>query len=125
MTRSKLITQILFALLCLQSAFLLGARLPDAAAEEPAAVPEPGSETEPTEATPPLPAFVCRYFEMNEAQLRGESHGEINTATATGEIKAFLSRESNATPAPTFDFEIGQSISGKPTYWVQICLNEA
>jgi hypothetical protein len=124
MTQPKMITQVLFALLCLQSAFLLGARLPDAAAQEPEAAAEDSSETS-TENTPSTPARVCQYFEMNEAQLKGKSHGEINTATATGDIKAFLSRESSATPAPTFDFELGQSISGKPTYWVQICLNEA
>ncbi len=133
MFRSKLLTQILFALIFLQSAFILGAQFPRAAAEELQATTEEETQATTEEETqenveenaPPIPAVVCRYFEMSETQLKGESHGEINTANATGEIKAFLSSQTKAQLAPTMDFEMGQSISGKPTYWVQICLNEA
>ena len=125
MFRSKLLTQVLFALIFLQSAFILGAQFPKADAEEPQATTEEEPQEEVEENAPPIPAVVCRYFEMSETQLKGKSHGEINTANATGEIKAFLSTQTKAQLAPTMDFEMGQSISGKPTYWVQICLNEA
>jgi hypothetical protein len=139
MFRSKLLTQVLFALIFLQSAFILGAQFPkaaagetqaaagetQAAAEETQAAAEEDSQEQVAEKTISVPVVVCRYFEISETQLKGESHGEINTANATGDIKAFLSSQTKAQLAPTMDFEIGQSISGKPTYWVQICLNEA
>jgi len=125
MFRSKLLTQILFALLCLQSAFILGAQFPKAAAEEPEAATEEESQETVEENALSIPTTICRYFEISETQLKGENHGEINTANATDDIQAFLSSQTKAQLAPTMDFEIGQSISGKPTYWVQICLNEA
>lgn len=131
MNRSKLLTQVLFALLCLQTAFLLGVHLPNATANEPDEPNEPNESvaTENDEKTPVLnqatPGFICRYFEMNEAEMKAEQHGEINTGAPTGEIQKFLSDENAQRKTHSMDFEIGQSITGKPLYWVQICLGEA
>jgi hypothetical protein len=125
MTRSKLLTQVLFALLCLQTAFLLGAHLPNATANEP----DESIAADDDEKTPVLnqttQGLTCRYFEMNEAEMKAEGHGEIDISAPTGEIQKFLSDENAQRKTHSLDFEIGQSINGTPIYWVQICLSEA
>ena len=125
MTRSTLLTQVLFALLCLQTAFLLGAQLPNAEANET----DEENPTETSEDVPPQTetknALVCRYFEMSEDEMKTERHGEINTGAPSGEIQKFLGDENAQRMTHSMDFEIGQSINGTPIYWVQICLSEA
>ena len=110
----------LIGIILLQAAFLLGQSWPSAQAEE--------TDTEDTippttEVAAPTPMdLVCRYFELDEADLRADAHGEINTQSPTGEIEKFLSGDYAGLEPHSMDFEMGQSLSGKPTYWVQVCL---
>ena len=53
--------------------------------------------------------------------FKSDAHGEINTTSPRGDGKVSLAIMPPCRPTPWI-FEIGQSLSGKPTYWVQICL---
>jgi len=118
----KFPVQVLFGLLLLETAFLFGAHFPIASADEPATeVQEDAEETSTASAPQDL---VCRYFELDEASMKGDAHGQINTASPTGDIEKFLAGDHARLQPHSMDFEIGQSISGKPIYWVQICLNK-
>jgi hypothetical protein len=121
MTRTNTLSSTLFGLLLLETAFLLGGRIPSASADEHE---EPIEEEQAVEA-PAKPALVCRYFELDGASMKGDAHGEINTANPTGEIEKFLTGDHARLIPHSMDFELGRSISGKPTYWVQICLSKA
>ena len=65
---------------------------------------------------------AVEILELDEADLRADAHGEINTQSPTGEIEKFLSGDYAGLEPHSMDFEMGQSLSGKPTYWVQVCL---
>ena len=119
MSRKTYTTPLLLGLILLQAILLLASTGPTALAENPEA---PQAEENP-EATPPRNELVCRYFEMEENDLRTEAHGEINTGSPRGKIESFLGDHATLMPH-SMDFEMGQSLSGKPTYWVQICLSK-
>ena len=121
MIRSESLVQILFGLLLLETAFLFGAQFPSASADEHAA--ESTEDPEENAAQEDRANLVCRYFELKEADLKGDGHGQINTASPTGDIETFLGDHARLQPH-SMDFEMGRSISGKPTYWVQVCLNK-
>ena len=113
-------SSLLIGLILLQSALLVGQVWPSAQAEE-----APSEEEAPasTEATAPTPLdLVCRYFELDEADLRADAHGEINTQNPTGDLEKFIKGDHAGLEPYSMDFEMGQSLSGKPTYWVQVCL---
>ena len=81
-------SSLLIGLILLQSALLVGQVWPSAQAEE-----APSEEEAPasTEATAPTPMdLVCRYFELDEADLRADAHGEINTQNPTGDLEKFI-----------------------------------
>lgn len=124
MPQAKQTSPLLLAIILLQAAFLFGQSWPSAQAEET----ETETETEDaaplsTEAEVPAPMdLICRYFELDEADLRADAHGEINTQNPTGEMEKFLSGDYAGLEPYSLDFEMGQSLSGKPTYWVQVCL---
>ena len=110
-------THILFGLLILQTGLLLGASWPSAQADDHEETEAPAVEVQPTPQE-----LVCRYFELDEDDLRADAHGEINTRTPTGDVEKFLKGDHALLEPHSMDFEMGQSLSGKPTYWVQICL---
>ncbi len=120
MKHSTLTTPLLFTLIAAQAALLFALVGPSARAEDP---PEEES-VEALEAPPPRQDLVCRYFELDEDDLNADARGEINTANPTGEMEAFMGDHATWTPH-SMDFEMGQSLSGKPTYWVQICLSKS
>ena len=113
-------TPLLLGLLALQSTLLFAAKGPTAMAEDPS--PEAASTQESVDAAPLRNELVCRYFEMDEDDLRSDAHGEINTTSPRGDVEAFFGDHATLSPH-SMDFEVGQSLSGKPTYWVQICLS--
>ena len=111
---------LLIGIILLQAAFLLGQSWPSAQAEEP---DSQEAIAEPVEASASEPMdLVCRYFELDEADLRADAHGEINTQNPTGELEKFLKGDHAGLEPFSMDFEMGQSLSGKPTFWVQVCL---
>ncbi len=120
MPRGNRIQTLLIGLIILQTALLLGRSWPTAQAEEAQTEEE---ETAPLQAleAPPMD-LVCRYFELDESSLRGDAHGEINTQNPTGDLEKFLKGDYAGMEPFSMDFETGQSLSGKPTYWVQVCL---
>jgi hypothetical protein len=111
---------LLIGIILLQAAFLLGQSWPSAQAEEPDA-PEAVAEPVETSTSEPMD-LVCRYFELDEADLRADAHGEINTQNPTGDLEKFLKGDHAGLEPYSMDFEMGQSLSGKPTFWVQVCL---
>ena len=64
---------------------------------------------------------VCRYFEMDEDDLKTCSRGNQHDISPWN-VRNLLWRSYHPV-AHSMDFEVGQSLSGKPTYWVQICLS--
>ena len=115
-------TPLLFGLILIQSILLFASQGPTAMAEDPE--PQDPSAQENLDAAPPRTDLVCRYFEMDEDDLKNDAHGEINTASPRGDVEAFFGDHATLSPH-SMDFEVGQSLSGKPTYWVQICLAAA
>jgi len=132
MQRKNTLIHILIALLLLETGALLGGILPKASATDTTPTAE-GTTPEVTEAPPEASpeaspddnALVCRHFRVPEQGQLNENEdrfGEIHTGKATGKIGSFLNEDYPEKSVVSTDFEVGQSYRGKPTYWVQICV---
>ena len=129
--------QILMGALLLQTGAIAGAiLLPNATAQEFRSEPRFSSPLSGLESPSIAPTSInveregpvdltCRHFEMSREEMTGETGGQFETANMDGAVGGWVHPlEEAGWRVHSTDFEVGSSVSGRPTWWVQVCLSK-
>ena len=131
-------TQLLTGALLLQTGAILGTAIfPNAGAEEPRAESRFGSfsssstfEGLSSPATQPLAVenpndLTCKHFSLDSDDIMGPNGAQFETADMDSPIGSWVHPlEQAGWETFSTDFETGATISGRPMWWVQICMSK-
>ena len=133
-------TQLLTGALLLQTGAILGTAIfPNASAEEPRSESRFGSfssgssfESLSTPAIQPAARIVslpndltCKHFPLDADDIMGPDGAQFETANMDRPIGTWVHPlEQAGWEMFSTDFETGATISGRPMWWVQICMSK-
>jgi|GEM_PF-2177988 len=129
-------TQLITGALLLQTGALLGSAIfPDASAEETRSESRFGSFSSSSSfenlSTPTIQPqveaspndLICKHFSLDEDDINGSDGAQFETANMDSTIGQWAHPlEQEGWEAFSTDFEIGSTISGRPMWWVQVCM---
>ncbi len=130
-------TQLLTGALLLQAGAILGtAILPSAAAEETRPESRFGSFSSSSSFDSTAPAIqplvienpndlTCKHFSLDGESIAGQDGAQFETANMDSPIGSWVHPlEQAGWETFSTDFEMGATISGRPMWWVQVCMSK-
>jgi hypothetical protein len=130
-------TQLLTGVLLLQTGAILGTTiLPSAAADEPRPENRFGSFSTSSSFESTTPAIqpravenpsdlTCKHFSLDGESIAGTDGAQFETADMDSPIGSWVHPlEQAGWETFSTDFEMGATISGRPMWWVQVCMSK-